>query len=132
MEETLFLTVNLIDRFLECETVVRKKLQLVGVTALLLACKYEEISVPLVDDLIFISDQSYTRKEILQMVSCLRWHLVSDGYFLSNFKTVKNLKSFISMSVPIGEGNGECTAIQHVCSNTLRIYEEISQGCSSR
>ncbi|KAF7143083.1 hypothetical protein RHSIM_Rhsim05G0047700 [Rhododendron simsii] len=67
MEETLFLTVNLIDRFLECETVVRKKLQLVGVTALLLACKYEEISVPLVDDLIFISDQSYTRKEILQM-----------------------------------------------------------------
>lgn len=73
MEETLFLTVNLIDRFLECETVVRKKLQLVGVTALLLACKYEEISVPLVDDLIFISDHTYTRKEILQMVSCLGW-----------------------------------------------------------
>lgn len=67
MEETLFLTVNLIDRFLERKTVVRKKLQLIGVTALLLACKYEEISVPLVDDLIFISDLTYTRKEILQM-----------------------------------------------------------------
>ncbi|OAY82978.1 Cyclin-B2-2, partial [Ananas comosus] len=42
MEETLFLTVNVIDRFLALQTVVRKKLQLVGVTAMLLACKYEE------------------------------------------------------------------------------------------
>ncbi|KAH7852730.1 hypothetical protein Vadar_028446 [Vaccinium darrowii] len=67
MEETLFLTVNLIDRFLEHKTAVRKKLQLVGVTALLLACKYEEISVPLVDDLNVISNLTYTRKEILQI-----------------------------------------------------------------
>ena len=44
MDETLFLTVNIIDRFLARQTVVRKKLQLVGVTAMLLACKYEEVS----------------------------------------------------------------------------------------
>nr|GFB39174.1 G2/mitotic-specific cyclin-2-like [Tanacetum cinerariifolium] len=44
MEETLYLTVNLIDRFLERQPIARKKLQLVGVTAMLLACKYEEIS----------------------------------------------------------------------------------------
>nr|DAD41806.1 TPA_asm: hypothetical protein HUJ06_016129 [Nelumbo nucifera] len=67
VDETLFLTVNLIDRFLARETVVRKKLQLVGVTAMLLACKYEEVSVPVVDDLILISDKAYTRKEILEM-----------------------------------------------------------------
>ncbi|XP_039804631.1 cyclin-B2-2-like isoform X2 [Panicum virgatum] len=42
LEETLFLNVNIIDRFLALENVVRKKLQLVGVTAMLLACKYEE------------------------------------------------------------------------------------------
>ena len=68
MEETLFLTVNLIDRFLECETVVRKKLQLVGVTAMLLACKYEEVSVPLLEDFVIISDQAYIRKDLLHMV----------------------------------------------------------------
>ncbi|PSS21811.1 G2/mitotic-specific cyclin-1 like [Actinidia chinensis var. chinensis] len=67
MEETLFLTVNLIDRFLECETVVRKKLQLVGVTAMLLACKYEEVSVPLLEDFVIISDQAYIRKDLLHM-----------------------------------------------------------------
>ncbi|KAK9074806.1 hypothetical protein SSX86_003125 [Deinandra increscens subsp. villosa] len=65
--ETLFLTVNLIDRFLAKENVVRKKLQLVGLVAMLLACKYEEVSVPVVDDLIFISDKAYSRSEILEM-----------------------------------------------------------------
>lgn len=68
MDETLFLTVNIIDRFLARQTVVRKKLQLVGVTAMLLACKYEEVSVPVVQDLVLISDRAYTREEILEMV----------------------------------------------------------------
>ncbi|XP_057468780.1 G2/mitotic-specific cyclin-2 [Actinidia eriantha] len=67
MEETLYLTVNLIDRFLAVQPVVRKKLQLVGVTAMLLACKYEEVSVPVVEDLILISDKAYSRKEVLDM-----------------------------------------------------------------
>lgn len=67
MEETLYLTVNIIDRFLAVHPVVRKKLQLVGVTAMLLACKYEEVSVPVIDDLILISDKAYTRKEVLEM-----------------------------------------------------------------
>ncbi|KAL3340715.1 hypothetical protein AABB24_029047 [Solanum stoloniferum] len=67
LEETLYLTVNLIDRFLAVQSVIRKKLQLVGITAMLLACKYEEVSVPVVEDLILISDRAYTRKEVLEM-----------------------------------------------------------------
>lgn len=70
VEETLFLTVNLIDRFLARQNVPRKKLQLVGVTAMLLACKYEEVMVPVIEDLIVISDRAYTREEVLQMVVC--------------------------------------------------------------
>ncbi|CAN1163130.1 CYCB2-4 [Linum perenne] len=67
MEETLYLTVNLIDRFLAVQSIVRKNLQLVGVTAMFVACKYEEVSVPIVDDLILISDKAYSRKEVLDM-----------------------------------------------------------------
>ncbi|KAK8449394.1 hypothetical protein SEVIR_7G211100v4 [Setaria viridis] len=67
MDETLFLTVNIIDRFLEKQVVPRKKLQLVGVTAMLLACKYEEVSVPVVEDLVLISDRAYTKGQILEM-----------------------------------------------------------------
>ncbi|XP_057776174.1 cyclin-B2-3-like [Salvia miltiorrhiza] len=67
MDETLYLTVNLIDRFLAVQRVERKRLQLVGVTAMLLACKYEEVSVPVVEDLVLISDKAYSRKEVLDM-----------------------------------------------------------------
>ncbi|CAH8262592.1 unnamed protein product [Arabidopsis lyrata] len=67
MNETLFLTVNLIDRFLAKQSVMRKKLQLVGLVALLLACKYEEVSVPVVEDLVLISDKAYTRNDVLEM-----------------------------------------------------------------
>ncbi|KAG6407720.1 hypothetical protein SASPL_130717 [Salvia splendens] len=64
---TLYLTVNLIDRFLAVQSVERKRLQLVGIAASLLACKYEEFSVPLVEDLVLKSDNAYSRKEVLNM-----------------------------------------------------------------
>ena len=58
LPETLYLTVNLIDLFLEKEhTIMRDKLQLVGVTAMFLACKYEEIYHPECRDFAFISAQ---------------------------------------------------------------------------
>eukprot|EP00249_Psilotum_nudum_P023718 c28960_g1_i4 orf=981-2432(-) len=67
MPETLFLTTNLIDRYLSCECVLRKNLQLVGVTAMLVASKYEEIWAPEVQDFVFISDNAYTREQVLKM-----------------------------------------------------------------
>lgn len=51
---------------------IRKKLQLVGVTAMLIACKYEEVLVPTVEDFILITDKAYTRSEVLNMVSQIR------------------------------------------------------------
>eukprot|EP00775_Hariotina_reticulata_P010332 gene10332-10489_t len=65
MPESLFLTVNLIDRYLAVRQVTRKNLQLVGVTAMLVAAKYEEIWAPEVRDFVYISDKAYTRKQIL-------------------------------------------------------------------
>ena len=79
MPETLFLTVNLIDRFLEEEQVTRKNLQLVGVTAMLIASKYEEIWAPEVRDFVYISDKAYNRDQILGMeklmLNTLNFHL---------------------------------------------------------
>lgn len=66
-QETLFLTVNLIDRFLERREVTRNKLQLVGCAAMLLGSKYEEIYAPEVRDFVYISDQAYTHEQILAM-----------------------------------------------------------------
>ena len=66
-QETLFLSCHLIDRFLSLTPVGRRRLQLVGCVALLLACKYEEMLVPEVDDFVHISDKAYTREEVIQM-----------------------------------------------------------------
>lgn len=62
--ETLYLTVGLIDRYLERQEVTRACLQLVGVTCLLIAAKYEEIYPPGVHDLVYICDRAYTRREV--------------------------------------------------------------------
>lgn len=62
--ETLYLTINLIDRYLERREVSRPKLQLVGVTSLLIASKYEEIYPPELRDLVYICDRAYTRSEV--------------------------------------------------------------------
>lgn len=79
MPETFYLTVNLIDRFLSMKTVPRKELQLVGIGAMLIACKYEEIWAPEVNDFIMISDKAYVRNQVLAMeksiLGKLEWYL---------------------------------------------------------
>ena len=67
INETLFLTVNLIDRYLAEAQVSRQKLQLVGITALFTACKYEEIYPPDLKDFVYVTDKAYTKKQIIQM-----------------------------------------------------------------
>ncbi|CDW79874.1 UNKNOWN [Stylonychia lemnae] len=70
LNETLFLTVNIIDRYLTLRNgLQRSKLQLVGVGALLISTKYEEIYPPTVKDLVYITDNAYSKEEILIMES---------------------------------------------------------------
>ena len=64
---TLYLCVSLIDQYCTANAVQRSKLQLVGVTALLVACKYEEIFPPEVRDCVYITDHAYTRREVVDM-----------------------------------------------------------------
>lgn len=65
--ETLFLTVNIIDRYLCVKPVARKKLQLLGVVAMLIAAKFEEIDPPRVHEFAYITDNTYSKREIMNM-----------------------------------------------------------------
>ncbi|KAL8063462.1 hypothetical protein ABFX02_01G027500 [Erythranthe guttata] len=67
--DTLYLTVNLIDRFLSENYIEKQKLQLLGVTCMLIASKYEEICAPRVEEFCFITDNTYTKEEVVQMES---------------------------------------------------------------
>jgi len=83
--ETLYLTVNLIDRYLSQVAIPRQKLQLVGVSAMLIACKYEEIYPPEVKDFEYVTDKAYTREEILEMegkmLHCFNFNLTTTSSY---------------------------------------------------
>ena len=65
--QTMYITVMLIDRYLEKNQTDRLHLQLVGVTAMFIACKYEEIYPPEMDNFVYITDGAYVRSDVLKM-----------------------------------------------------------------
>eukprot|EP00096_Caligus_rogercresseyi_P008166 TRINITY_DN2656_c0_g1_i1.p1 TRINITY_DN2656_c0_g1~~TRINITY_DN2656_c0_g1_i1.p1 ORF type:complete len:438 (+),score=128.34 TRINITY_DN2656_c0_g1_i1:638-1951(+) len=65
--ETLYLSVNYIDRFLSYMSVQRAKLQLVGTACMFIAAKYEEIYPPEVNEFTYITDDTYSKKQVLRM-----------------------------------------------------------------
>jgi G2/mitotic-specific cyclin 3/4 len=79
LPETLFLTVNYIDRFMSTKSVALDRFQLVGAVALFLAAKYEEINCPSVQEIAYMVDHGYTVDEILSaeryMVDILEFKL---------------------------------------------------------
>eukprot|EP00257_Ricinus_communis_P020600 XP_015579866.1 G2/mitotic-specific cyclin C13-1 [Ricinus communis] len=67
VSDTLYLTVSYIDRFLSSRALGRNKLQLLGVSCMLIASKYEEISPPHVEDFCYITDNTYSKEEVVDM-----------------------------------------------------------------
>ncbi|KAF2869813.1 G2/mitotic-specific cyclin CYB1 [Massariosphaeria phaeospora] len=80
LPETLFLAVNIIDRFLSSKVVQLDRLQLVGVTAMFIASKYEEVLSPHVQNFRHVADDGFTEEEIL---SAERFVLAALNYNLS-------------------------------------------------
>jgi len=69
LQETLYMTIYIIDKFLQVESfsIRKNKLQLVGVSAMFLASKVEEMFAPEINDFAYITDNSFTAADIRQM-----------------------------------------------------------------
>ncbi|KAK3330315.1 cyclin-like protein [Apodospora peruviana] len=80
LPETLFLAVNTIDRFLSEKVVQLDRLQLVGITAMFIASKYEEVLSPHIANFRHVADDGFTETEIL---SAERFILSTLNYDLS-------------------------------------------------
>ena len=80
LPETLFLAVNIVDRFLSQKVVPLDKLQLVGITAMFIASKYEEVLSPHVQNFVHVADDGFTIDEVL---SAERYTLSTLKYDLS-------------------------------------------------
>ena len=67
LPNTLFLTINLIDRIIEKNVAYINSFQLLGTTALHIAAKYEEIYPPEINDYIFISNKAFSKEDVIEM-----------------------------------------------------------------
>jgi cyclin A len=79
--ETLFLCVGYVDRFLSRRHIQREELQLLGITCLLIASKYEEINPPHIERFAYVSDNACTVDDIVvaegEVLSSLAYKLAS-------------------------------------------------------
>lgn len=88
-QETLFLSIDILSRYIRAKQVARTDLQLIGAVSLLIASKYEEIYPPEVNSFVYICANTYTREALLtaernvllaldyKLSSPLAWHFLN-------------------------------------------------------
>ncbi|KAL7127536.1 hypothetical protein ABFS83_14G259300 [Erythranthe nasuta] len=105
LSDTLYLTVSYIDRFLSMNVISRQKLQLLGVSSMLIASKYEEISPPHVEDFCYITDNTYTKEDVVDMEA----HVLKSLRFEMGNPTVK---TFLRKFTRIAQEDFEDSSLQ--------------------
>jgi G2/mitotic-specific cyclin 1/2 len=116
LPETLFLAVNIVDRFLSEKVVQLDRLQLVGITAMFIASKYEEVLSPHIANFRHIADDGFTEAEIL---SAERFVLATLNYDLSypnpmNFlRRISKADNYDIQSRTIGKYLMEISLLDH-------------------
>ncbi|KAI4337848.1 hypothetical protein L6164_016217 [Bauhinia variegata] len=106
--DTLYLTVNYLDRYLSGNEMNRQKLQLLGVACMMIASKYEEICAPQVEEFCYITDNTYFKEEVLQMESAVLNYLKFE-------MTAPTIKCFLRRFVRAAQGVNEVPSLQLEC-----------------
>jgi len=95
--QCLFMCVNLLDRFLFRTELSRHKLQLAGITCLMIVAKFEEVYPPMMKDYICVCDNAYSKRELLEMEGSILKALNFDIAQTSSFGFLKMFNSKIKM-----------------------------------
>eukprot|EP00171_Calliarthron_tuberculosum_P018334 IDg18334t1 len=112
--EVLHLAVCLVDRYLSVAQTRRARLQLVGVSAMLIASKYEEICAPEVSEFVAVTDSAYARAEILAMEAAI---LNALGFRLDAPSALRLLQRNLK-------------ALRACCCDGVRLVAHLAQYCS--
>lgn len=118
--DTLYLSVGYIDRVLSVQPVARTKLQLLGVTCMLIASKYEEIYAPQVDEFCYITDNTYSREDVLSMertvLDALEFEL-----------TQPTIKTFLRRALRAAETDAKVEFLaNYLCELSLLEYDMLA------
>ena len=84
--ETLFMSINIMDRYISKKKISLNILQLVAISSYLIASKYEDTNYPLINDLIYISKNIYTQNDIISMEKDILTTLNFDIFSVSSYQ----------------------------------------------
>ncbi|XP_048592298.1 cyclin-A1-2-like [Brassica napus] len=104
LPETLYLAVNCLDRYLSGNVITKQNLQLLGVSCMMIAAKYEEVCVPQVESFCYITDNTYSRNELLEMESSVLNYLKFE-------LTTPTAKCFLRRFVRAAQGKKEVSSL---------------------
>lgn len=93
--ETLFITINMIDRYAELKQIKRKNYQLIGITCMMVASKYEDIYPPFIKDFIYVTDQAYSKEQVIDMEVSI---LETLGFDLTFTTSLRFLERYIILA----------------------------------
>ncbi|KAL2895093.1 putative cyclin-A3-1 [Bienertia sinuspersici] len=105
VSDTLYLTVSHIDRYLSFKPISRQKLQLLGVSAMLIASKYEEIDPKPVEKFCDMTENTYTKHEVVEMEADV---LRTLNYEMGN----PTVKTFLRRFTRAAQGNSKNPNLQ--------------------
>ena len=102
-EETIFMCVSLVDRVCEKTSISKKQYQLVGITCLFIASKYEDIYPPSQYEFTYVCDNAYQQQDVLMMegmiIGLLDFNLVSNSSLLFQESYADQSKSFFMLKI---------------------------------
>ena len=84
--ETLFMSINIMDRYISKKKISLNILQLVAISSYLIASKYEDTNYPLINDLIYICKNIYTQNDIISMEKDILNTLNFDIFSVSSYQ----------------------------------------------
>jgi hypothetical protein len=84
--ETLFMSINIMDRYISQKKISLNIYQLVAISSYLIASKYEDINSPSINDLIYISKNIYSSNDIINMEKDILNTLNFDIFSVSSYQ----------------------------------------------
>ena len=121
LPETLFLTINFIDRYLQNNQTKRDKLQLIAVSSLLIACKYEEIYPPEISSFVYITDNAYKKEDILNY----EIKILEDLEYDLTYPTIHRYLEIVSIKLGLPDDKtfyNKMMCLSELCLSKLIFY----------
>lgn len=122
--ETLYQAVKITDLYLDRETVSKENLQLIGSTALFIACKFDERCPPCCDDFLYICDDAYTKEQLFE---CERKVLKTLEFDIGMPMSYRFVRRYAKTSKV---GMETLTLARYILETSLLFYEFVGESDS--